>query len=157
MKICANSELQTSDTELRNVTPNQIAIHLGPDLSIWITLLHPYVSYCLIVLVVLALTYALLLRYPSLYCLTLVPFQMYLVMTLLTHLMFCLTWNYKVPVSCIYSAVWTLKLSGSNSCMIKTCPHSVSCTPELLLLLSTSLPSITPNFAPKPWTYVWNT
>ena len=154
MKICANSKLQTSDTELRNVTPNRIAIHLGPDLSIWITLLHPYVSYCLIVLVVLALTYALLLLYPSLYCLTLVPFQMYLVMTLLTHLMFCLTWNYKVPVSCNYSTVQISKLSGSIPCTIKTCRHSASCIPVLLLLLLTSL---TLTFNPKPQTYIQNT
>ena len=65
-----------------------MAIHLGPDLSIWITLLHPYISYCLIVLVVLALAYVPLLLYPSLYCLALVPFRMYLAMTLPTRLMF---------------------------------------------------------------------
>ena len=85
------TQKRNSETQLRNATPNRIVIHIGPDLSIWITLLHPYVSYCLIVLVVLALTYVSLLLYPSLYCLTLVPFRMYLTMTLLTRLMFRLT------------------------------------------------------------------
>ena len=87
---CANSELWTSNTKLRNVTPNRIAIHSHPDLSIGISLLHPYISHCLIVLVDLALAYVPWLLYPSLYCPALVPFQMYFAMTLPSHLMFCL-------------------------------------------------------------------
>ena len=118
-----------------------------PDLFIWITLLHPCVSYCLIILVVLTLAYDLLLLYPILYCLTLVPFRMYFTMTLLTHLVFCLAWNYKVPVSCIYSTVRILKSSGSNSCASKSRSHSASCTLELFLLLLTSLTSYT---KPRP-------
>ena len=77
MKIRTNSELRTSNTELWSIAPNWIVIHLGPDLSIWISLLHPYVSYCFIVLVVLTLAYVPLLLYPSPYCLALVPFRMY--------------------------------------------------------------------------------
>ena len=37
----------TLNTELQNTTPNQIMIHPGPNLCIWISLLHPYISYCL--------------------------------------------------------------------------------------------------------------
>ena len=121
-----NSEHQTLNSKPQTVTLDQIAIHSGLNLSIWISLLHPYISYCLIVLVVLTLAYVPWLLYPFLYCLTLVPFWMYLAMTLPSCLMFCLARNYKVPTTCNHSAVWISKSSGYIPCTIKTCPHSDS-------------------------------
>ena len=129
-----NSKLQTLNSELWNIALNWIAIHSGPDLSIWISLLHLYIVYCLIVLVVLTITYVPWLLYPSLYYLALVLFWMYLAMTLPSHLMFYLAWNYKVPVSCNHSTVRILKSSGSIPCAIKTHPHSASWISVLLLL-----------------------
>ena len=64
-------------------------------------------------------------------------------------LMSCLAQNYKVPVSCNYSAVCILKSSGSIPCTIKTHPHSDSCL--LYLDLSLSLLSQTSaSLNPKP-------
>ena len=56
---------------------------------------------------------------PSPFCLTLVPFCMYLVIFLPPHLMSCLAQNYKVPVSCNYSAVYISKSSGSTSTQLR--------------------------------------
>ena len=83
-----------------------------------------------------------------LYCLALVPFWMYLAVTLPTYLVFHLTWNYKVPVSCIYSAVWISKLSGSSSVQLSLI-LTLTLALELLLLLLTSLCSYPQTLLPN--------
>ena len=113
-----------------------------PSAPVWFLL-----SYCLVILVILVVLVVLVHAYvpnPSLYCLALVPFQVYLTMTLLICLVFCLTWNYKVPrhVSIPQFEYWNclaltlVKISlhpHSDSCPLNSCcysqPHS-SCNSE---------------------------
>ena len=134
----ANSKHWTPNSKLQTVTLNQITIHSDHVLCIWFSLLHPYMSYCLYC------------SHSRICSVTPVP------LTLLSHTCsipnvphydpsisshVCLAWNYKVPVSCNYSAVRISKSSGSNSCH-----YSCPCPSHL-----------TPNLTPKPQTYVQNT
>ena len=140
-----NSEPRTPNSEMQPEpkcnTPWPWPLHMVyPSAPICFLL-----SYCLEILVVLVVLTLAYVRNPPLYCLALVLFRMYLAKTLPTCLMFCLAWNYKVLVSCIYSTIRISKLSGSSLRAIKSRTHSDSCswtlaiTSDLALLISLNL------------------